>query len=134
MIGFVVQLDQFPSTDCVTGRAFYSNLTDGDHNFSVAVNSSSGAVGASEFGWTIGERLLSETRSILCTLKKRTHAYTRPISLARVRVHQQLRNSPRLTLDFPVCRYRSANSCCSRSSKVHKRAERDGEHNLQRNL
>ncbi|KAG0609988.1 hypothetical protein M758_7G030200 [Ceratodon purpureus] len=50
---FTCQLDQFPSTDCVTGRAFYSNLTDGDHNFSVAVNSSSGAVGASEFGWTI---------------------------------------------------------------------------------
>uniref|UniRef100_A0A7I4EM59 Bacterial Ig-like domain-containing protein n=1 Tax=Physcomitrium patens TaxID=3218 RepID=A0A7I4EM59_PHYPA len=50
---FRCQLDQFPSQDCVDLRASFSNLTDGVHNFSVFVNTSSGASAASQFRWAI---------------------------------------------------------------------------------
>jgi hypothetical protein len=54
-----VQLDQSLSQSCVGGRVSFNNLPDGDHHFSVAVISSSGAEGASEFSWVIAKTQFS---------------------------------------------------------------------------
>ena len=65
-LSFIAQLDQSPSFDCVTGNASFSNLQDGVHNFSVAVNSSSGAAGASRFRWTIGKHKVNPSIVEFC--------------------------------------------------------------------
>jgi hypothetical protein len=62
-----VQLDQSPSQSCAGGCVSFSNLPDGDHRFSVAMISSSGAEGASEFSWVIGKHFRKLADRFFCS-------------------------------------------------------------------
>jgi hypothetical protein len=62
-----MQLDQSLSQSCTGGRVSFSNLPDGDHRFSIAVISSSGAEGASEFSWIIGKHFRKLAGRFFCS-------------------------------------------------------------------